>query len=125
EPASGRLVSLPLSGVPPVNALRIAAGRIPTPGAPREAVILESFAEAQNLVPGDELDIIVRDRQVRVSIVGTAFSPEYVFPGHPSGMSDSSSFVVVWMAEDATASLLGLGASFNKVAMTLQHEASE
>src|SRR5690606_20930663 len=55
DPVIGRIVSLPDDGEPPLNALYLRAGRLPTPGASDEAVVLEQFVEAQQLQLGDRI----------------------------------------------------------------------
>jgi putative ABC transport system permease protein len=53
EPATGTLVSLPPDGIAPLDDLYLRSGRMPEPGRDDEAVIVESFAKAHQLQPGD------------------------------------------------------------------------
>ncbi|HET9989698.1 MAG TPA: hypothetical protein VFQ65_14295, partial [Kofleriaceae bacterium] len=53
DPVAGRIVSLPDTGEPVLDALHLRIGRMPAPGVADEAVILESFAVAHRLAPGD------------------------------------------------------------------------
>ena len=78
DPVTGRIVSIPDDGVPPLNALYLRAGRLPAP-RDDEAVVLEQFATAHRLVAGDRA--AGRDRTASCAsctIVGIAMSPEYV-----------------------------------------------
>src|SRR5690606_37413791 len=59
EPITGRLVSLPDSGLAALNRLHLRAGRSVSPGNPDEVVVSEPFAEAHGLRPGDSLDILL------------------------------------------------------------------
>ena len=44
EPATGMLISIPDHGEPAVNRLYLRSGRLPEPGRPNEAAIIEAFA---------------------------------------------------------------------------------
>jgi putative ABC transport system permease protein len=124
EPAVGRLVSIPSHGRPGLNDVHLLSGRMPVAGAAREAVLLSTFANAHKVRPGDELTFVANSREVRVRVVGTALSPEYILPGMPGGMTDDSSFAVVWIPEPAAEALLDMGGSFNALALTVLHGAS-
>ncbi|MEZ4255125.1 MAG: ABC transporter permease [Polyangiales bacterium] len=124
EPATGRLMSLPPAGQAVLNDIFLTRGRRPMPGVAREAVVLDSFATAHGLGPGDTLDIIVRERLVTVRIVGTAMSPEYVMLASSTGVSKPDSIVALWMTEDVVDALVGKRGAFNRAAMSVQHGAS-
>ena len=53
EPATGRLVSIPVPERPMLNALFLRSGRLPEPGRADEVVVSEAFAGATSLAPGD------------------------------------------------------------------------
>ena len=104
DPISGRLVSIPDAGAPPLGALYLRAGRLPAVGADDEAVVLEQFAAAHHLVPGDHLPVVINGKLRSLHLVGIALSPEYVLA--MSGREvivDNSRFVVLWMLRGAVA----------------------
>jgi putative ABC transport system permease protein len=80
EPATGRIITLPEIGPPPLNLLHLRKGRTVEPGRAEEAVVVESFATAHKLEPGDRLPVIVNGVLRQLSVVGIALSPEFVFP---------------------------------------------
>jgi putative ABC transport system permease protein len=123
DPISGRIVSLPLDGRPPLNDLYLRAGRLPA--ADDEAVILEQFATAHEMRPGARLPVVINGRLRSIHVVGIALSPEYVLA--MSGrelMPDSRRFVVLWMLRDAVAPAFRMDGAFNDVVLRLEPGAS-
>jgi putative ABC transport system permease protein len=125
DPVTGRIVSIPDDGVPPLNGLYLRAGRLPMSGDPDEAVILEQFAAIHHLAPGDRLPVVMNGSLRSLRIVGLAMSPEYVLAmGNGSGMFDSHTFVVVWMLRGSVAPTFRMEGAFNDVALRLEPRAS-
>ena len=68
--------------------------------------MLEPFAHAHDLGPGDSLPVVINGVLRRLRIVGIALSPEFVFA--TSGrepVADERRFVVLWMRRDAVAAV--------------------
>lgn len=125
DPISGRLVSLPDAGEPPLGALYLRAGRRPAPGASDEAVVLEQFAEAHRLAPGDRLPVVINGRLRSIHLVGIALSPEYVLAMSGREMVvDNARFVVLWMLRGAIAPAFRMEGAFNDVVLRLEPGAS-
>ncbi|HSD41426.1 MAG TPA: FtsX-like permease family protein [Burkholderiales bacterium] len=126
EPATGRLVSIPESGAPALNAVHLRRGRLPEPGSHGEVVASEAFAEANAIVPGTELAGVMNGRWQKLHIVGIGISPEYVneirggdvFPDHRR-------FGVLWMGEEAMEAAFDMKGAFNDLALRLAAGASE
>ncbi len=55
EPAVGRLISIPGTESPPLNALHLRSGRYINPDRRGEALVSEAFAQAHQLRPGDQV----------------------------------------------------------------------
>ena len=55
RPAYGRLLSLPAAGSGGMNAVALRTGRLPTIDRDDEVLVLESFAAAHGLRPGDQI----------------------------------------------------------------------
>jgi putative ABC transport system permease protein len=126
EPASGRIITLPETGVPPLNALHLRKGRMVEPGRADEAVVLESFATAHGLEPGDRVPVIVNGVLRHISVAGLALSPEYVFPvGDLDPLPDPSRFAVLWMSRDTVAPSFQMEGAFNDLVLRLQPGANE
>lgn len=123
DPITGRIVSLPESGRPPLNELYLRAGRFPL--ADDEAVILEQFATAHDMQPGERLPVVINGRLRSLRVVGVALSPEYVLAMSGREMiPDNRRFVVVWMLRDSIAPAFRMDGAFNDVLMRLEPNAS-
>jgi putative ABC transport system permease protein len=124
-PVPGRIVSIPADGEPPLNRLYLRSGRLPEPRAADEAVILEQFANAHGLVPGDRLPVVLAGTLRQIRIVGIALSPEYVLAmSGAEAMPDTARFVVLWMVRDGVAPVFQMEGAFNDVAIRLEPGAS-
>lgn len=120
EPAQAVIHSLPPGGRPAVNALVLRSGRFPDPSRADEVVANELFANANRLRPGDRLNGTLYGKQVRLRIVGTALSPEYVYAVAPGQIfPDNRRFGVLWMGRAPLAAALNLTHSFNDVVLRL------
>ncbi|HVU04973.1 MAG TPA: ABC transporter permease [Polyangiaceae bacterium] len=123
--ASGRLLSLPPSGEPATNALYLREGSFPTPGRD-EVVVLESFATAHGLRPGDHLPVVLNGKLRQLRIVGLALCPEFVYAIRPGALADDPSRNgVLWMERSVLAAAFELEGAFDDVTVRLQPEASE
>ncbi|MDX2093004.1 MAG: ABC transporter permease [Kofleriaceae bacterium] len=120
EPIPGRIVSVPDDGDPPLNALHLRAGRMPSRGAD-EAAVLEQFVTAHRLALGDQIPVVIEGELRRIQIVGIALSPEYVLAMSPGEMMpDKKRFAVLWMARGAVASAFRMEGAFDDVVLQLE-----
>jgi putative ABC transport system permease protein len=125
DPIAGRVISIPDDGEPPLGALHLRAGRFPTPGAQDEAILLEQFAEAHHLRPGDRLPVVINGKLRSLAIVGTALSPEYVLAMSGRDIApDNRRFAVMWMLHEAVAPAFRMEGAFNDVVFRLEPGAS-
>ena len=125
EPAVATLVSLPGTERAPVNGVHLVKGRRPEPGRDDEALVLEAFANAHGLVPGDRLDAVIHGTLREIRVVGLAMSPEFVFAMAAGQMApDEKKFAVLWMDRDGIAPAFDMEGAFNDVALLLQPGAS-
>jgi putative ABC transport system permease protein len=121
EPVNGLVSSLPTA-----DAIHLRRGRLAASGSETEVVLTEPFAEAHALAVGDSLTAVINGRRRRLSVVGVALSPEYVFFGVPGAMvPDDERFGVLWMDRKALASAFDLERAFNDVVLGLTHRANE
>lgn len=122
EPATGVAVSLPDGGQPSVNRLYIRSGRLPEPGRPQEAAVLESFAKAHRLTEGSRFSAVMNGRKQVLTVTGIVLSPEYIYTIGPGDMvPDPRRFGVFYMSRDALEGIFDMGDSFNNaVLMTLR-----
>lgn len=120
EPVTGLITSIPDGGQAPLNKLYIKAGRTVALGRDDEVVVSEAFAAAHRLRPGDGLDVLVKGRRLRLTIVGTAISPEFVHQLRPGGVfPDFKRYAVMWMARTPLAAAYDMEGAFNNVALSL------
>lgn len=123
DPVTGRIVSVPDAGRPVLDELYLRAGSMPV--ADDEAAVLEQFATAHGLVPGDRLPVVINGRLRSIRIAGIALSPEYVLA--MSGREttpDNRRFVVLWMRRAAVAPAFRMEGAFNDAALRLEPGAS-
>jgi len=126
DPVTGRIISIPDDGVPPLNGLYLRAGRLPQPGAADEAVILEQFAEAHQLHAGDRVPAVINGKLRDLRVVGIALSPEYVLAMSGREMiPDNRRFVVAWMLRSTIAPAYQMEGAFNDVVLRLEPGASQ
>lgn len=126
EPATGRLVSVPVPRRPILDDVHLRRGRWPEPGRGDEVIASEAFAAANALAPGDSLGAVINGRWRRLRIVGIGISPEYVYEiGEGQLFPDSRRFGVLWLPEDALAAAFDMTGAFNDVAIRLGAGASE
>ena len=120
EPVIGQIISVPENKQPLLNLLALRKGRFVSPGHPDEVVINESFAEAHDLNVGDQIEAVLNGNRRRLSIVGLALSPEYVYAIGPGAlMPDDHRFGIVWMGQSALAAAFDLDGAFNNVSLAL------
>ncbi len=120
EPATGQLISLPATGRPAVNDFFLREGRLPEPGRATEVVVNANFADAHVFTPGAEINAIVDGSKISLTIVGIAYSPEFVYALGPGDlMPDDRRFGVFWIHEDTLAPLIDREGAFNSVSLRL------
>ncbi|HEX6373030.1 MAG TPA: ABC transporter permease [Longimicrobium sp.] len=128
EPATGKLVSVPAESEPSsLNRVHLRRGRMPLPGRRGEALVSEQFAEANGLALGDTLGALMDGRWERITLVGVALSPEYVYAVQGGGafLTDSRRFGVLWMEREALEAAYDMRGAFNDVALGLAPGAGE
>ncbi|MBI2835189.1 MAG: FtsX-like permease family protein [Acidobacteria bacterium] len=126
EPATGRLIGIPLPHQAMLNDVFLRRGRFPLPERPDEVLVSEGFAVARKLRPGDALGAIINGRRRELVISGIALSPEYVYSIRPGElMPDDSRFGIFWMNGRALASAFNMEGGFNNLAILLQPGVSD
>ena len=120
EPASGRLISIPVDRRPRVNDVFLRRGRWIEPGRPDEVLASEGFAVAHGLNPGDQVPAVINGRLRRLTIVGVALSPEYIYSIRPGELvPDDRRFGIFWMERQALGAAFDMEGGFNDVVLRL------
>jgi putative ABC transport system permease protein len=86
EPATGRLISIPEVGRPPLNDVFLRRGRWPEAARADEVLASEMFCESHGITPGHRIGAIINGHRRELTIVGVALSPEYVYAIAPGEM---------------------------------------
>jgi putative ABC transport system permease protein len=126
DPATGRLISIPERGRPPLNDVFVRRGRWPDPARAGEALVSEMFSEAHGLEAGDRITALINGRRRELTIVGVALSPEYVYAIAPGEMfPDNRRFGIFWMNRRSLAAAFDMEGGFNEVSLRIAADASE
>ncbi|NDJ75493.1 MAG: ABC transporter permease [Chloroflexi bacterium] len=124
-PVSLRLISVPDDREPSVNQNDITDGR--TIQGPDELLLLKSFADWNEIEPGDELRVRVNDQMLTMTVAGLVFNPEYLVAGRnsTSPFPALSSFGVAWVRYSWLAGQSGVeNGQINDVVVHLPGESS-
>ena len=125
EPASGRLVSIPVRTGSRLNAPLLRRGVWPDPSRPDEVVASEMFCEAHGFGPGDQVAAIINGRRRTLTIVGVGLSPEYVYSVRTGELfPDNRRFGIFWMERRALAGAFDMEGGFNDVSLKLSRDGS-
>jgi putative ABC transport system permease protein len=120
EPVTGRLVSVPEHGPALLNRLHVSEGRMIDPARGDEVMVIDTFAKAHGLAPGDEIEVIINGRLKTLTIAGTALSPEYIFQISPGAIfPDFARFGIFWMSRTTLSAAYDMDGAFNDVTMSL------
>ena len=126
EPATGRLISIPDAGRPPLNDVFLRRGRWPDAARSDEVLASEMFCETHGLDPGEHIGAIINGRRRELTIVGVALSPEYVYAIAPGEMfPDARRFGIFWMHRRSLGAAFNMAGGFNDVSLRTTTDASE
>ncbi|MFX0540493.1 ABC transporter permease [Roseovarius sp. S4756] len=119
-PVQAQAVSVPERGRPALNDVYLTDGRLPASGRSDEIVLLQSFAAAHNLHPGDNLDATMNGARRSFRIVGLAQSPEFLYVTAPGELvPDDARFGVIWMSRPGLAAAYDMDGAFNEALLDL------
>ncbi len=123
-PMIARLIGLDFAHPPGMNRLTLRLGRWPAPGSASEVVVNQRFYEARDLKLGQAMTVLLNGKLERLTLVGTALSPEYIYATRGGAMPDDEWFGVLWIDARALAAAFNMEGAFNSVLLRLQHGAS-
>ncbi|TMV09021.1 FtsX-like permease family protein [Ruegeria sediminis] len=119
-PLQAQAVSLPDFREPRLNNVYLTDGRMFEGDRPDEVVILESFAKAHGLKPGDSLNVTMNGARRTFGIVGFAMSPEFLYSTAPGELvPDDDRFAVLWMSRTALEAAFDMDGAFNEALISL------
>jgi putative ABC transport system permease protein len=121
EAASGTILSVPDHGQPLLNRLHLRSGAWIREGSADEVIISVAFADANGFKVGDQFSAVINGRKRRLTIVGTALSPEYTIEMSPGTMIlDNKRYGVMWMSRSALAAMYDMKGAFNSATLRLE-----
>ena len=101
-PMQARAVSLPDIGMPRLNAVHLTDGRMISAARGDEILLLDTFARANGLGPGDQITATMNGARHSFRITGLALGPEFVYVTPPGElMADDARYGVIWMSSSA------------------------
>lgn len=116
EPVRGRIVSISRDPAGGLNALHLRRGRMPAAGSQDEVLANEGFAIANGLRPGDSIRGVIKGRYQRLTVVGVAISPEFIYALGPGQLvPDNRRYGVLWMDRKGLAAAYDMEGAFNDV----------
>lgn len=125
-PVQAQAVSLPDLHAPRLNDVYLTDGRMLDRDRTEEILLLQSFALAHGLQPGDSLSATMNGARRSFRIVGFAQSPEFLYTTAPGEMvPDDSRFGVIWMSQSALSAAYDMNGAFNEALLSLARNANE
>lgn len=126
EPAQAKIVSIPEHQTPMLNDLHFLRGRYISAGSSDEVIISGAFATANNFQIGDAFEAIINGRWRKLTIVGIALTPEYIYEIRAGDIfPNNKRYGILWMNRKAVASAFQMDGAFNDVTLTLAPGVSE
>jgi len=122
-PMIARLIGYDFAHPGAMNRLTLRSGRWPAPGARGEVVVNQRFLEARGLTLGERMDVLMNGKLERLTIVGTALTPEYIYATRGGGMPDDEWFAVLWTDAEALAAAFNMEGAFNSVLLRISRDA--
>lgn len=116
--AVGRILSLPKAGMPQLNVPVLRSGR--WPDAPGEVAVNEPFAKSNGFAAGDSFLANLDGSKRRLTITGTALSPEFIYTLGPGAlMPDSETFGIIWMRPQEAEAAFDMTGAFNDLTLKI------
>jgi putative ABC transport system permease protein len=117
---------VPADRRPRINDLFLRSGRWIERGRPDEILASEGFVIANALEIGDQVPAIINGRLRRLTIVGVALSPEFIYSIKPGDLvPDDRRYGIFWMDQQALAAAFDMEGGFNDVVLGVSRGASE
>ncbi len=125
-PVQAQAVSLPDLRAPRLNDVFLTDGRMIDSDHSDEILLLEAFANAHALKPGDRINATMNGARRSFQIVGLAQSPEFLYTTAPGELiPDDARFGVIWMSRSALAAAYDMDGAFNEALLSLSRGANE
>ncbi|MHA7872903.1 MAG: ABC transporter permease, partial [Hyphococcus sp.] len=124
-PISARVISFDPEAPAPINGVHLSDGGMISPTRSDEALLLESFAAAHDLHPGDSIEITMNGVRHEFEIAGVVLSPEFIYALPPGDFTvDPGRFAVLWINKEAMEAAYDLNGAFNEIILTASRGAN-
>ena len=125
-PVQAQAISLPDLRDPRLNDVFLTDGRMIDSDHTDEILLLQSFANAHGLRPGDRIHATMNGARRSFRIVGLAQSPEFLYVTAPGELiADDARFGVIWMSRAGLAAAYDMQGAFNEALLSLSRGANE
>ncbi len=121
QPMVARMIGFNPEKPQAMNRATLRSGRWPSPGARGEVVVNQRFAEVRGLRIGSTIHVLLNGRREALSIVGTALTPEYIYPTRGGLLPDDEWFAVLWMDENRLAAAYNMEGAFTSALLRIEH----
>ena len=124
-PIRAEALSLPDFRAPRLNDIYLTSGRRLDPAHDDEVILLNDFANAHHLKPGDRITVTMNGARKKFRIIGLAQSPEFLFSAPPGElMPDDARFAVLWMNRRTLEAAFDLKGAFNEALLSISRDAN-
>lgn len=125
-PVQAQAVSLPDLRAPRLNGVFLTDGRMIDSDHSDEILLLEAFAKAHDISPGERISATMNGARRSFQIVGLAQAPEFLYTTAPGELvPDDARFGVIWMSRSALAAAYDMDGAFNEALLSLSRGANE
>jgi putative ABC transport system permease protein len=121
-----RLITLPDSPAAPVNDVLLKSGRYFTDDHSRQCLVEEAFFKTNGLKLGGELRPVINGNEVKLKIIGTVKSPEYIYQLRDGTelFPNARKFGIIYLKESYGRPLFGFEGSINEAVVLLSATAN-
>lgn len=123
ESATLRFITLPDIKTDIVNDIVIKSGRYFSEGDSNQCLLDEDFFKANNLNLGEYIYPIINGNKVKIKIVGTAKSPEFVYTLKDSSeiMADNKKFGIIYVKQSFGEGIFDSNGSINNLSIRISN----
>lgn len=124
ENAIIRLITLPDRKTDIINDISLKSGRYFSENENNQCLLEEEFFKAHNLNIGDYINPVINGSEVRLKVIGTVKSPEYVYLIRDGSelFNDNRKFGVAYIKKSFGQTVFDFNGSINDIAMTLKDD---
>ncbi len=119
-----RLISLPDQKRATVNDIMMKSGSYFSSDAGNQCIVSEDFFKANHMVIGQTIEPIINGERVKLSVIGTAKSPEYTYEIRDATelIPDHEKFGVVYVKKSYLQTILDFRGSVNDISVLLDKD---